>query len=641
MSKAASQFFEPQRAVWYATLTAVMFFGLFLAFVIYNERASSLERERERLLTQIRVIDANLALQLDGINAAILSQRPPSEASAFDRNSNQERSFTLRVLSDAMPSVRTMLMMDRRGKVLSSNRPELIGFDASQRAYFINATVDPKRDALFVSPPFTTTLGVFALNFTKSWTNDAGQLVGVSSVTLDPSYFKVLLSSVLYADDMRATLIHGDGQAFLTLPPNPTIQGTNLSKPGTLFTQHLASGQTETYHAVHVSLTNDQRLVAYRTVQPANLKMDKPLLLAVSREMDAVLAQWRRLAAVVAATYFLVSGLVLGGVLLFQRKQRALNELTRAREIDTREQAERLDLALSGGDLALIDLDLSTGIRQVNMRGQEIVGDSPTDTVDNYVSWLERMHPDDQERVRAQRRAHELGQTDALVSDYRVRHKDGHWVWIHSRKRITLRGDDGSPLRMVGTYQDITDRKLSDAKIAEFAFNDPLTKLPNRRLLMDRLNQAQVASARSGKPGAVLFMDLDRFKLVNDTLGHDMGDLLLQHVALRLQACVRQSDTVARLGGDEFVLVLDQVGNSRDEAQTHAWRMANKILLALREPIQLREQTHTITSSVGITVFIGGATNAAQLLKEADEALYQAKENGRNGAVIYAARTRV
>jgi diguanylate cyclase (GGDEF)-like protein/PAS domain S-box-containing protein len=634
MTKAASRFFAPPRAVWFAVFAVLLTIGLFLAYFIHNERTLSLERERERLLGQIRVIDANIALQLVGVDAALRNQRPATTVSSLDVNRNQERSTTLRVMSDAMPAVRTMLLIDVRGKVVSSNRPETIGFDASQRPYFLTASTNPKSDLLYVSAPFTTSLGAFALNLVKAWTDDKGHLIGVSSATLDPDYFKVLLRSVLYADDMRTTLIHGDGQAFFTLPPNPSIQGANLRKPGTVFTQHLASGQTESYHVVHVALTNDQRLVAYRTVQPPGLKMDKPLLLAVSREMGAVLAPWRQLALVLSAAYTVVSLLVLSSVFVFQRKQEALRELRRARESDAREQAERLDLALSGGDLALVDVDLATGVRRVNSRAQEIVGDGPNDPVDSFSAWFERMHPEDREGVRALRQSHERGQTDAFVADYRVRHKDGHWVWIHSRSRITLRSADGSALRMVGTYQDISDRKLAEAQIVEFAFSDSLTKLPNRRLLMDRLNQSQAASARSGKPGAVLFMDLDRFKAVNDTQGHDMGDLLLQHVALRLQACVRQSDTVARLGGDEFVVVLDQVGNSREEAQTHALRTAGKILSALSEPIQLRDQSHTVTSSVGITLFVGGTANAAQLLKEADQALYQAKGDGRNRAVI-------
>ncbi len=191
------------------------------------------------------------------------------------------------------------------------------------------------------------------------------------------------------------------------------------------------------------------------------------------------------------------------------------------------------------------------------------------------------------------------------------------------------------PLRMIGIYQDITARKAEEAQLTDFAFLDMLTQLPNRRLLMDRLAQAQAASARSRKPVALLFMDLDHFKPVNDTLGHAIGDLLLQQVAERLQRCVRQSDTVARLGGDEFVVVLDQLGDTLDEARANAVRMADNIQTALRQPMRLAEHTCSIASSMGITLFCGDAVPVDQLLKQADSALYQAKANGRNCAVVY------
>lgn len=631
----ASRFFSPQRAQWFAILSVLAVFGIFLALFIRHERSLTLERESDRLLTQIRVVGANLTQELASVKAAMLSMRPSAAVSATDTARNAERSVTLGILADAMPAVRTMLMIDSHGKVLSSSRPEMMGFDASQRAYFLAGTRQPSLDTLYVTAPFTTPLNVYALNLVKAWTDDKKQLMGVTTATLDPEYFTVVLRSVLYADDMRVTLIHGDGLAFLTLPVNPAIQGVNLNRPGSIFMKHLETGQTESLHVVAVSLTGDERMVAYRTVQPAGLHMDKPLLLAVSRDLRAVLAPWRQLTLVMGSAYALVCALTLTGVYFLRRKQRALLELTKARARDAKDQAERLDLALSGGDLGLFDLDMQTGIRHVNARAQEMVGDSPDDPVDTFATWAQRRHPEDRDPARASLQAHEQGQTDALTMDYRVKHKDGHWVWIHSRARITLRDADGKPLRMVGTYQDISERKAAEALIAEFAFCDPLTKLPNRRLLMDRLSQAQVAGARSGKPAALLFMDLDRFKWVNDTLGHDMGDALLQQVAQRLQACVRQSDTVARLGGDEFVVVLDQLGDSIDEAQTHALRMANKILSSLREPIQLNEQPHTITSSIGIAVFFGEAETAAELLKHADQALYQAKAAGRNQAVVY------
>jgi diguanylate cyclase (GGDEF)-like protein/PAS domain S-box-containing protein len=184
----------------------------------------------------------------------------------------------------------------------------------------------------------------------------------------------------------------------------------------------------------------------------------------------------------------------------------------------------------------------------------------------------------------------------------------------------------------VATLTDITLTKTTAEKIEQLAFYDPLTNLPNRRLLVDRLHQALASSTRSGKAGALLFIDLDNFKTLNDTLGHDVGDLLLQQVALRLTTCVREGDTVARLGGDEFVVMLDDLSEQNLEAAAQAEIVANKILDALNEPYMLDRHEYHNTPSIGTTLFNEQKhkQDADELLKQADIAMYQAKKSGRN-----------
>jgi diguanylate cyclase (GGDEF)-like protein/PAS domain S-box-containing protein len=199
------------------------------------------------------------------------------------------------------------------------------------------------------------------------------------------------------------------------------------------------------------------------------------------------------------------------------------------------------------------------------------------------------------------------------------------WLTISS-----VKGDDGVVTNYIGTHHDITERKLAEEKIAELAFFDPLTRLPNRTLLVDRLKQSMTGGSRTGIFGALLFIDLDNFKTLNDTLGHDTGDLLLQQVAIRLNGCVRGGDTVARLGGDEFVVVLESLGDSLDEAATHTKALGEKILVALGQTYQLGLVEHRITASVGATLFLGLQSTVDELLKQADLAMYKAKETGRN-----------
>ncbi|HZW24903.1 MAG TPA: EAL domain-containing protein [Gallionella sp.] len=185
------------------------------------------------------------------------------------------------------------------------------------------------------------------------------------------------------------------------------------------------------------------------------------------------------------------------------------------------------------------------------------------------------------------------------------------------------------------TVRDISERKQTEQQIHQLAFFDALTNLPNRRLLMDRLQQAMAVSARSRQHGAIMFLDLDHFKTLNDTKGHEIGDLLLIEVAQRLSSCVRDGDTVARLGGDEFVVVLEALSSSADKAATQVERVAEKIQAALNEPYQLKGRPHHTTPSIGIAMFKGHRDSVDNLLKYADIAMYQAKTAGRNSIRFY------
>ncbi len=182
----------------------------------------------------------------------------------------------------------------------------------------------------------------------------------------------------------------------------------------------------------------------------------------------------------------------------------------------------------------------------------------------------------------------------------------------------------------VATLTDITLRKEAVDKIEQLAFYDPLTGLPNRRLLQDRLKPALASSHRSGLQGALLFIDMDNFKTLNDTLGHDMGDLLLQQVAQRLESCMREGDTVARLGGDEFVVMLEDLSEQTLEAATQTEVIGNKILTILNLPYQLAMHEYRSTPSIGAALFNGQEQSSDELLKQADIAMYQAKASGRN-----------
>lgn len=207
------------------------------------------------------------------------------------------------------------------------------------------------------------------------------------------------------------------------------------------------------------------------------------------------------------------------------------------------------------------------------------------------------------------------------------------WFELSVVRKPTLAGEED---RLIAIARNITERKLSEQAIEHLAFHDTLTGLPNRRLLSDRIEIALSASHRNQTHGALLFLDLDKFKQLNDTHGHDMGDLMLQEVAQRLLQCIRAVDTVARLGGDEFVVLIQNLSASADDARLHAATVGHKILSSLNEPYVLQGTPHSITPSIGATLFLGRAMAAADLLKQADLAMYEAKAQGRNTLCFHA-----
>lgn len=219
-------------------------------------------------------------------------------------------------------------------------------------------------------------------------------------------------------------------------------------------------------------------------------------------------------------------------------------------------------------------------------------------------------------------------------SELMIYRKDGSWFWVEL-EIVSVLTPSRDLAHWVIVGRDITQRKAAEDEIHHLAFYDPLTELPNRQLLLNRLGNVLTRSAYMQHQGALMFIDVDNFKVLNDTLGHHKGDLLLQKIATRLSACVRKTDTVARLGGDEFVVMLEDLGGDPEAATERARIVAEKILSCLREPFDLDGHLHYATSSIGVTSLNGQHDNVSDVLKQADLAMYQAKTLGRNTVCFF------
>ena len=311
-------------------------------------------------------------------------------------------------------------------------------------------------------------------------------------------------------------------------------------------------------------------------------------------------------------------------------------------ETELRETEARWKLALDSTGDGVWDWDIVTGVELFSKRFMEMYGFAEGELASRTHEFDARTHPDDIEKLLRNRQAHLDGLMPTYINEHRIQCKDGSWKWILSRGMVISRDAHGKPLRMIGTHTDITGRKHSEALIWQQANFDALTGLPNRRMLRDRLEQEMKKSRREGRLLAILFIDLDHFKEVNDTLGHDKGDLLLVEAARRIHDCVRETDTVGRMGGDEFTVVLSELSDSAS-----AERIIHKILEAMTAVFQLGDEQVFVSASIGITVYPADATEVENLYKNADQALYVAKGAGRNRfsfftpALQEAAQTRV
>ena len=290
-----------------------------------------------------------------------------------------------------------------------------------------------------------------------------------------------------------------------------------------------------------------------------------------------------------------------------------------------RESEERYALAVRAANDGIWDWNLKTNEIYYSVRWKKMLGYKENDIGNEPNEWFKLVHPDDQKQVQANLVSHLKGLTPHFECEYRIQHSNGTHIWVLSRG-LAVRDTDGTPYRMAGSQSDITTRKLAEERLAHDAVHDSLTGLPNRVLFLDRLqNRLERTKRNSNDLFAIMFIDLDRFKVVNDSLGHAFGDQLLITVGNRLKQCLRPQDTLSRLSGDEFAILLDNVGEVSD-----ARHVADRIKGKLITTTILGAVERSPTASIGIAMFNKSYETAGDLLRDADSAMYYAKSLGGN-----------
>jgi diguanylate cyclase (GGDEF)-like protein/PAS domain S-box-containing protein len=291
------------------------------------------------------------------------------------------------------------------------------------------------------------------------------------------------------------------------------------------------------------------------------------------------------------------------------------------------ENVEKLRLAVDAAELTYWEWERETDQLHWGRDPSALVG-AEGERQTRWSEYLRIIHPDDRDRYLATVDA-AWAQAGACTNEYRVLRSDGRIAWLSSHGRTVADGA-GKVYRMIGVTQDITERKRQEEEARFLAYHDTLTGLPNRRLLDDRLSQAVFLAQRRDRRVAVMVVDLDRFKQVNDELGHRAGDAVLREASHRIAGCVRKADTLARHGGDEFVVVIPDLAQDGD-----CQVVAEKILRALEPPFRVDGRDFVIGASIGISLYPGDAGDGEAVLRNADVAMYRAKQLGRNNYRFY------
>jgi diguanylate cyclase (GGDEF)-like protein/PAS domain S-box-containing protein len=619
------QHYKKLTAEWLMLGFVLALSGLLIVYFVWNERGLIMASNVERMRLQTLIIDENLSHQLEGVRSALDSMRATLHgASACGAEC---RRTLLQSLKRAMPGVRALLVLDRKGEIVLSDDDlrdrRLDDHDYTSR---VERMRDP--DTLYLSQPYENTPGVFNIKLSMAVIGANGANDGAVSAILNPEYFDAVMRSALYAPDMNSAITEDSGRRILFVPADPTAMRNTSAAPDPFFVRHQRSRRAETV-LDGPSVSGEQRLVVQRTMLLRGLGLDKTLVVSLGRNQALMAAGWHSMAWTCGVAWLMFGLTSSGALLLVQRRRRVLEDLAEARANEQAAAAEKVELALNGANLGLWEWHMVDDVHSVDGRAAAMLGYAREELNAVAIDWRTAVKSDDIPAIEAALTTHFADSSRSFEAEYRMRHRAGHWIWVQSRGRVVERAADGKPMRMLGTRMDISARKLAEAEIAHLAFYDGLTNLPNRRLLLDRLHHAIAKAARGGNHGAVLFVDLDNFKLLNDTMGHDMGDRLLEMVAFRLSEVTRESDTVARLGGDEFVILLEDLGEDQQQAMGNAAAVAGKVLDSLSRCYTLDTHELRSTPSIGVVLFGAEHHTINDLLRQADMAMYEAKAAGR------------
>lgn len=617
---------------WNALAVLLLALAGFLGFDLHVSHAAIEAQERQRLLQLAGMVEANLSSRLQSTSNALDAIRRDLPEQLLQHSDMSALNQRLQSMAAPMTGVRSLSVVSRDGILIASNRSDFLGlnFREAERYQAMRRGADP--NLLYVSHPFLSPDGVSSLAVGKVVLDAKGKLKGYVSAVLDPDYFSVLLESVLYAPDMRAALIHGDGQGVFRVPDSEGVAGMNFANtPTALFTRHIQSGQRTSLQEGMAVPSGQHSLAVLSSIQPNITPSNKSLVISLSRQVPVIYHDWERQSWIKLALFGAIAAVAGLGWLAIQWRQRAYAQLRRSHEAESsladerlRESEERFRKLFEDTVQAvlLLENDRCTAANQaaLAMHGMDCLDQWVGRSLSELSPLLQ---PDGQPSVeKAAQLAQAALEQGACEFEWTFIRPNGQTFIAHLV--VTLIQQGGKDLlHVVGT--DITEQKKAREQVEFLAYHDALTGLPNRVLGQDRLQQALEVAKRQRNGLAVLYLDLDKFKYVNDSYGHAVGDALLKGVAMRLSLCLRAEDTVCRLSGDEFMVVLPEV-----LAYPQVSNLCARILSELGAPFELEGIQLFTSFSIGVALYPQDGSDSETLMLNADTALYEAKKAGQN-----------
>ncbi len=595
------------------------------ASLIWAAKQSALEHS-EAQVTRF-VSSASAALNRSMLTLDVLLGMDVMQTSALPQsniNAPKNKPFNADAASSFMRSVAQhnllvsyVALVNAQGQLLASSDMRGAALDVRLPPGFITEVLAQPVSSLVASNPVVTFGSSEPVIYFARYLKFADGSLGLTVAEVPVQSLAAILIQGVEISGLEVTLERGNGQLLASVPAQNQLLGTFLTPPlGT----HLSTGQA---HQMPARLFGGQAHVVVRPI------LYPDALISASNPMESALEAWRserdNIVAVAVAFALMIAGACGFAIWYFARLATAQRAMALSRQT--------LDQALESMESGFLLLNAQSQVLSWNQRYTDLY------------PWL----ANDMVPLMPFRRVLELtasrylpGASEPELEEWIERRLalQQHAAGAHEQQRPSGQVIEVTERRtpeggIVIVYHDVTELRQAAGEIEHLAFYDALTQLPNRRLLMDRIRQALTSSARSNQFGALLFMDLDHFKAINDTLGHEIGDLLLIEVAQRLKTCVREEDTVARLGGDEFVVMLENLSSESSEAAAMAQQVGSKMLARLNEPYLLGAHTYTSTPSIGVSLFGAAATPPSELLGQADIAMYQAKARGRNAVCFF------